>query len=88
MTPPVDDFPCNEFVEVVTAYLDGAMPADDVRRLGEHLAVCPGCESVLKQFRIIITMTGTLAESDVDALTDAQRAPLMAVFREWAGSRT
>ena len=25
MTPPVDDFPCNHFVEVVTEYLEGAM---------------------------------------------------------------
>jgi anti-sigma factor RsiW len=88
VTPPADDFPCNEFVEVVTEYLDGAMSADDTRRLEAHLAVCPGCESVLEQFRAIIAMTGRLAEDDVDTLTEAQREPLIAVFREWAVSRT
>jgi anti-sigma factor RsiW len=88
MTPPIDDFPCNEFVEVVTDYLDGAMSADDTRRLEEHLAVCPGCQRVLDQFRTIISITGLLAEHDIDALTEAQRAPLIAVFREWALNRS
>ena len=41
MTPPADDFPCNEFVELVTEYLDGALSPDDARRLEEHLAICP-----------------------------------------------
>jgi anti-sigma factor RsiW len=87
MTPPVDDFPCTEFVELVTDYLDGVLSADDTRRLEEHLVVCPGCTSVLEQFRSIIAIAGQLAEDDVDALTDAQRAPLFAVFREWAADR-
>jgi anti-sigma factor RsiW len=84
MTPPVDDFPCNRFVELVTEYLDGALPADETRRLEEHLQLCGGCESVLEQFRAIIRMTGALDEHDVDALTPAQREPVMAVFRKWA----
>ena len=57
-------------------------------RLDAHLAVCPGCASVLEQFRAIIAMTGRLAEHDVDALTDAQRDPLVAVFRAWAVNRS
>jgi anti-sigma factor RsiW len=88
MTPPVDDFPCNRFVELVTAYLDGALPADETRRLEEHLTICGGCESVLEQFRALIRMSGALAESDVDALTPAQREPVMTAFREWAAGRT
>ena len=87
MTPPVDDFPCDRFVELVTEYLDDALPADETRHLEEHLAICGGCESVLEQFRAIIRITGTLGESDVDALTPAQREPLMSVFREWAAAR-
>ena len=38
MTPPVDDFPCNVFVELVTEYLEGALSSDETRRLEEHLA--------------------------------------------------
>ena len=33
-------------------------------------------------------MTGQLDESDVDALTDAQREPVMTAFREWASARS
>ena len=39
MTPPIDDVPCIEFVEVITDYLDGALPTDDARRLEEHRGV-------------------------------------------------
>ncbi len=88
MTPPVDDFPCNVFVELVTDYLEGALPGDESRRLEEHFAMCPGCESVLGQFRAIIRIEGRLGEQDVDALTPEQREPVMAAFREWAAGRS
>jgi anti-sigma factor RsiW len=88
MTPPTDDFPCNRFVELVTEYLDGALPADETARLEEHLQICGGCESVLEQFRAIIAMAGHLGEADVDALDDAQREPVMAAFRAWAANRS
>jgi anti-sigma factor RsiW len=87
MTAPVDDFPCNLFVELVTAYLDDALSADEIRRLEEHLEICAGCASVLEQFRAIIRVTGVLAESDVDALPPTQRASMMNAFRLWAGER-
>jgi anti-sigma factor RsiW len=87
MTPPADDFPCNEFVELVTAYLDGALPEADARRLEEHLSICTGCTTVLEQFRAVIRSSGALAASDVDALVPTQRDPLMAAFREWAATR-
>ena len=87
MTPPVDDFPCNEFVELVTDYLEGAMPPNEIRRLEEHLAVCAGCKSVLEQFQTVIRLSGRLSEADVDVLPSATREPVMAAFREWAADR-
>jgi anti-sigma factor RsiW len=88
MTAPVDDFPCNVFVELVTDYFEGALPGDESRRLEAHLAICPGCESVLEQFRAVVRMEGRLGEQDVDALTPAQREPVMAAFRAWAAGRS
>jgi len=87
MTPPVDDFPCNHFVEVVTDYLDGALAPDEARRLEEHLAICDGCQSVLEQFRVILRITGRIGEEDVAELAPEQREPLTAAFRDWAASR-
>ena len=45
---------CRQFVEDVTAYLDGALP-DDVMVLVEgHLADCPHCREYLSQMRLTI----------------------------------
>ena len=83
MTPPVDDFPCNLFVEVITDYLDGALAPDDARRLEEHFAICPGCASVLEQFRVVLRLSGRLGASDVEGLPPSQRDPLLQAFRDW-----
>ena len=34
------DIPCNQFVEIVTDYLDGALAPDDLARVEEHLGIC------------------------------------------------
>ena len=87
MSPPADDFPCNELVELVTDYLDGAMGADDARRLEEHLTVCPGCASALEQFRIIVRVSGRLGEADVRRLPEAERNSLLQAFRDSSAAR-
>ena len=87
MTPPADDYPCNELVEVVTDYLDGSMTDADARRLEEHLTTCPGCASVIEQFRIILRVSGRLGEADVERLPDAERDSLLQAFRDWSSSR-
>ena len=42
---------CREFVEDVTAYLDGGLPEDVVALVEEHLADCPHCREYLAQMR-------------------------------------
>jgi len=34
---------CQEFVELVTAYLEGALDSGDQRRFDEHLGACGNC---------------------------------------------
>ena len=36
---------CNELVELVTAYLDGALDPDTRARFDIHLSECDGCRS-------------------------------------------
>ncbi len=79
--PPEDDLPCAVFVDMVTDYLDGAIPAELRARLEAHLGVCPGCTSILEQIQRVVQIAGTLTEDDVDALPAADREQLMAVFR-------
>jgi predicted anti-sigma-YlaC factor YlaD len=77
----VPDVPCNEFVELVTDYLDGALPDELVAHIDAHLAVCAGCRSVLAQWREVTRLAGRLAQTDVDRVDPDTRAQLMATFR-------
>jgi anti-sigma factor RsiW len=79
--------PCNVFVEIVTEYLEGALSADEVARIDAHLALCPGCVSVLEQFRETVRLAHHIREDDVDRLDPTLRADLMAAFREAAQNR-
>jgi anti-sigma factor RsiW len=42
---------CREVVEVVTDYLEGALPPDVHARLAAHLQVCGGCAVYVEQMR-------------------------------------
>jgi predicted anti-sigma-YlaC factor YlaD len=77
----VDDVPCAVFVEMVTDYLDGTIPSDLRARVDAHLALCPGCTSVLEQVRRVIRLAGRLTDDDVEALPVADRDRLLAAFR-------
>ena len=87
--PPaeLDDLPCRVVVEIVTAYLDGALPPLERARLESHLAECDDCVEVVDQFRRTIAATGTLAEHDVEALDESARSALLGVFRLWSSQR-
>jgi anti-sigma factor RsiW len=71
---------CRELVELVTAYLDGALPAGERSRFEEHLVYCPGCAYYVEQMRETVRLTGRLAEEDVPG---EARERLLAVFRDW-----
>jgi anti-sigma factor RsiW len=71
---------CDEFVELVTAYLEGALDAETERRFVEHLAECDGCDRYLSQMR---TTRDALGELPSDSLSGRARDRLLAAFREW-----
>ncbi|NUR58422.1 MAG: zf-HC2 domain-containing protein [Catenulispora sp.] len=72
---------CDEFVELVTAFLDRALPAADEARFVAHLAECDGCETYLAQIRQSVDSLGTLGAAD--ALSEPARAKLLEAFRDW-----
>jgi anti-sigma factor RsiW len=78
---PVEDVACQDFVELITDYLEGVVPADRRARIDEHLAVCPGCATALAQWKAIIEMTGRLGETEVNTVDPATRAELLEAFR-------
>ena len=81
----VDVINCQELVELVTDYLEGALSPADLRRFQEHLAVCGKCTEYLAQFEATIRVTGTLTPDD---LTPEAEAALLAVFRSFGATGT
>jgi anti-sigma factor RsiW len=79
------DLPCDQFVELVTDYLDGTLDAELRARIDAHLEICSGCRSVLAQWREVIHLTGRLAVADVDEAAPDVRDNLMSAFRHRQG---
>jgi anti-sigma factor RsiW len=73
------DISCMELVELVTAYLDGALDAESARAFEEHLEACPGCLTYVEQFRETIARLG---EVPLDTLSEESQRSLLAAFRE------
>lgn len=71
---------CEELVELVTAYLEDTLPADQRAAFDDHLALCPGCGRYLVQFRQTIDMLGELPE---DSLSSPARERLLGAFAQW-----
>ena len=74
---------CQELVELVTDYLEGALEPADQQRFDAHIVGCSGCTTYLEQLRLTIRLTGTVTTDDLTP--DAERA-LLAAFSDWASS--
>jgi len=75
-----DDITCAELVELVTDYLDGALPPELVERFEEHLVLCDGCTIHVEQMAETIRAAGALREEDLrPELVDN----LLVAFQGW-----
>jgi anti-sigma factor RsiW len=71
---------CQQMVELVTDYLEGALPDPDRQRFERHLAGCPHCTEYLAQMRATIELTGDLTADD---LTPQMQDEFIALYRQW-----
>jgi len=74
------DLTCQDFVELVTDYLEGALDEDAGRRFEEHLALCPGCDTYLSQMKETATRLG---EIPVESLSAEAQSTLLSAFRDF-----
>jgi len=75
---------CREMVELVTDYLEGALPGAERVRFEAHIAGCDGCTAYPEQMRATIALTGRLTEEEIPP--DAREA-LLREFRDWREGR-
>jgi len=71
---------CEEFVELVTDYLEGALDPETEERFLRHASDCPGCETFLDQIRTTIDLVGRIRPEQVDPETLDH---LLDAFRDW-----
>jgi anti-sigma factor RsiW len=71
---------CRELVRVVSAYLDGTLPAQDRLRFDAHLEECPYCVNYVEQMRETID---TLGKFEADSISPQTRREIVEAFRGW-----
>jgi anti-sigma factor RsiW len=74
---------CREVVELMTAYLDGALSAADRARFEQHISGCDGCRAYLAQLRTAGMLMGRVAD---EPMPEQLKAELMNAFRSWKAS--
>ena len=65
---------CDDFVELVTEYLDDASRTTTAPASNGTCAAATGCTRVLAQWREVIRITGHIDDTHVDRLDDGVRA--------------
>jgi anti-sigma factor RsiW len=81
MTVDIESLSCQELVELVTDYLEGALGPADLRRFEEHIDRCAGCTRYLEELRATIRIVGTITTDD---LSEGMERELLAAFSDWA----
>jgi len=83
-TPEKTDITCQEVVELVTDYLEGALPINERLDFERHLVWCSWCRDYLDHMRTTIELTGRPDESEPPSPLKEQ---LLDAFRDWRRTR-
>jgi anti-sigma factor RsiW len=75
---------CQELVELVTDYFEGALSRRDRRRFEHHIAGCDGCTAYLEQMRATLRAVGSLSG---ESIAPEARDALLHAFRDWEPDR-
>ena len=71
---------CQELVELVSDYLEGALSDADRARFEAHIAGCDGCTTYVRQMRDTLALMGELT---TESISPEAQADLLAAFRDW-----
>ena len=72
-------YSCQQVVEVVTEYFEGALDGPERLAFEQHVAICPPCRGYLAQLRHVSRVAGTLSEDDVP---ERLRTSVLEAFRD------
>jgi anti-sigma factor RsiW len=78
--PDVQGLSCQELVELVTDYLEAALPPEERARFEAHLDECGNCREYLAQMRTTIELAGELT---LESISPEAESALLEAFRTW-----
>ena len=84
MTDAAEMLSCQELVELVTDYLEGALSPEDRVLFDEHVESCSDCLNYLEQMRRTIELAGRLTP---ETLPPGAEVALLGAFRDWNPGR-
>ncbi len=79
-----DHITCQEVVELVTDYLEGALSTEEADLFEQHINFCEGCDWYVGQLRTTVATVGRITEEENP---DETRQKLMTAFRDWKARR-
>jgi len=79
-----DELACREMVQLVTDYLEGALPLKDRTRFEQHLVFCKACAGYVRQMREVLRAAGRI---EAASLAPEVQRDLVLAFRAWKGSK-
>src|SRR5262245_33179232 len=77
---PSSEMTCRELAELVTAYLEGALPSREIERFEAHRQGCSSCQTHVSQMRLVVSALGQLQPSAREDLS-AEQGRLLELFR-------
>ena len=78
-----DEVTCQQFVELVTDYFEGALEPHTLSQVEEHLVMCDWCVTYVEQMQSTIVSLQELGEPSAPEPPDS----LLAAFRAKGGGR-
>jgi hypothetical protein len=79
MKPPAE-MTCLQLVEMVTTYLEGALPSQERDRFEAHRQACSACQAHVSQMRFTVSTLGQLQPS-ADEELPAEQGRILELFR-------
>jgi len=75
---PVDEVTCQQFVELVTEYFEGALEPQTLSQVEEHLVMCDWCVTYVEQMQATIGSLGELRDAPAPEPPDSVLAAIRA----------
>jgi anti-sigma factor RsiW len=79
------DLACKELVEIITDYLEGALPERDRARFEAHILTCAPCREYVEEMRTTLRLTGRVT---TESISTNARDELLRAFRRMKDSST